>query len=87
MGYLAMKRLEWRFSSYLTERLNMARTAKSAVAGKAGSTPDGFINVPVTRATREGLHVLKDAMDVSSQAEVIEKLVAIGLAIQAVSRN
>jgi len=34
---------------------------------------DGYINVPVTRETRQGLHELKEAMQVSSQAEVIEK--------------
>jgi hypothetical protein len=52
-----------------------------------GSTPDGFINVPVTKATREGLHTLKDAMNVASQAEVIEKLVKIGLAIDQAVKN
>jgi hypothetical protein len=46
------------------------------------SAPDGFINVPVSKQTRDGLHELKVAMNVSGQAEVIEKLVAIGLAIQ-----
>lgn len=49
--------------------------------------PDGFINVPVSRATRQGLHELKEAMQVSSQAEVIEKAVAILLAIQKVARS
>jgi hypothetical protein len=48
----------------------------------AASTPDGFINVPVTKPTRDGLHKLKESMDVASQAEVIEKLVRIGLAIE-----
>lgn len=48
---------------------------------------DGFINVPVTRATRAGLHELKESMQVSSQAEVIEKAVAILLAIQKASRT
>lgn len=48
---------------------------------------DGFINVPVTRATRVGLHELKEAMQLSSQAEVIEKAVAILLAIQKASRT
>lgn len=52
----------------------MAKIAEPAVQ-------DGFINVPVSKATREGLHYLKVAMDVSSQAEVIEKLVAMALAI------
>ena len=42
---------------------------------------DGFINVAVNRATRQGLNNLKAAMGVRSQAEVIEKLVAIGVAI------
>lgn len=46
------------------------------------STPDGFINVPVSRATRAGLHELKESMGAASQAEVIEKAVAILLAIQ-----
>jgi hypothetical protein len=61
---------------------------------KAGTTQkpqktqsaDGFINVAVTRATRQGLHLLKDAMGVQGQAEVIERLVAIGLAIHIVAR-
>jgi hypothetical protein len=48
----------------------------------AANSADGFINVPVTKATREGLHKLKESMDVASQAEVIEKLVRIGLAIE-----
>lgn len=51
------------------------------------SEQDGFINVPVTRATRLGLHKLKEAMQVSSQAEVIEKAVAILLAIQKASQT
>jgi hypothetical protein len=51
------------------------------------SQPDGFINVPVTRATREGLHELKESMGVASQADVIEKAVAILLAIQKVARQ
>ena len=48
---------------------------------------DGFINVPVTRETRQGLHELKDAMQVSTQAEVIEKAVKILLAIQKAARS
>lgn len=65
----------------------MARASKKSLASKpAGSAPDGFINVPVSRATREGLHALKESMGVASQAEVIEKLVAIGMAIQQASR-
>ncbi|TFW07275.1 hypothetical protein E4K72_09090 [Oxalobacteraceae bacterium OM1] len=55
--------------------------------GRHTSTPDGFINVPVTKATRDGLHTLKESMGVASQAEVIEKLVAIGLAIQQAARG
>ena len=46
---------------------------------------DGFINVAVNRATRQGLNNLKAAMGVHSQAEVIEKLVAIGVAIHRVT--
>jgi hypothetical protein len=48
--------------------------------------PDGFINVPVTKSTRAGLHLLKESMGVPGQAEVIEKLVAIGIAIHLASR-
>lgn len=51
------------------------------------TSPDGFINVPVSRATREGLHELKESMGAASQAEVIEKAVAILLAIQKVARD
>jgi hypothetical protein len=54
--------------------------------GATTSKPDGFINVPVSRTTRTGLHLLKDAMGVQGQAEVIEKLVAIGIAIHFASR-
>ncbi len=56
--------------------------ARKAVAKQ----PDGFINVPVSDATRHGLHILKDVMGVGSQADVIEKLVAIGLAIHLATR-
>jgi hypothetical protein len=55
---------------------------KSGTAHK----PDGFINVPVSKSTRHGLHLLKESMGVQGQAEVIEKLVAIGLAIHLASR-
>lgn len=48
----------------------------------SASESDGFINVPVSRATRAGLHELKESMGAASQAEVIEKAVAILLAIQ-----
>ena len=47
---------------------------------------DGFINVPVKKHTRAGLHELKAAMNVSGQGEVIEKLVDIALAIQKAAR-
>ncbi|RJF92083.1 hypothetical protein [Noviherbaspirillum saxi] len=46
-----------------------------------------FMNVPVSAETREGLHELKDAMAVESQAEVIEKLVKMGLALQRALRD
>ena len=60
-----------------------ARVAKkSRKAAKA----DGFINVAVSRSTRQGLHLLKEAMDVQGQAEVIERLVTIGIAIYIASR-
>lgn len=49
--------------------------------------PDGFINVPVSRATRAGLHELKETMGAASQAEVIEKAVQILLAIQKIARS
>lgn len=61
----------------------MKKKTKSAVSS---SPPDGFINLPVSKATREGLHTLKLSMGVSSQAEVVEKLVAIGLAIDKATR-
>jgi hypothetical protein len=48
---------------------------------KQGSRPDGFINIPVSKETRDGLHLLKEAMGVGSQAEVIAKLVKLGTAI------
>jgi hypothetical protein len=49
---------------------------------RSSRTEDGFINVAVSKATREGLNNLKAVMGVRSQAEVIEKLVAIGVAIE-----
>ena len=57
------------------EMRSKRRTAQSA------SSQHGFINVIVTKETREGLNLLKNAMGVRSQAEVIRKLVAIGVAI------
>jgi hypothetical protein len=46
-----------------------------------------FINVPVTRETRQGLIALKESMGVDSQGDVIRKLVAIGLAIEKASKG
>ena len=43
--------------------------------------PDGFINVEVSKTAREGLHKLKDLMDARSQAEVIARLVHLGLGV------
>jgi hypothetical protein len=63
----------------------MPTTRARKHAGRAAK-PDGFINVPVSSETRHGLHLLKDAMDLPGQAEVIERLVAIGLAIHLASR-
>ncbi|KRB93803.1 hypothetical protein [Noviherbaspirillum sp. Root189] len=65
----------------------MPKKNSKANNGNGGSQQDGFINVPVTRATREGLHDLKESMGAASQAEVIEKAVAIVLAIQKAARN
>lgn len=48
---------------------------------RSTSVEDGFINVAVNGETRRGLNNLKAAMGVRSQGEVIEKLVAIGVAI------
>ena len=49
--------------------------------------PDGFINVPVSKKTREDLHALKKSMQVASQAEVIEKAVAIVRAIDLAAKD
>lgn len=49
--------------------------------------PDGFINVPVSKTTREQLHALKASMQVASQAEVIEKAIAIVSAIDGAVRR
>ena len=46
-----------------------------------------FINVAVSKETRAGLHLLKEAMGVPGQAEVIEKLVTIGVAIHIATAN
>jgi len=48
---------------------------------------DGFINVPVSRKTRDDLHALKISMQASSQAEIIEKAVAIARAIDLAVRE
>jgi len=53
---------------------------------RPANTADGFINVPVSKATRQGLHQLKVSMNASGQEEVIEKLVAIALAIEKAAR-
>ncbi len=58
------------------------------VAGKnRASEPDGFINIPVSKDTRDGLHLLKEAMGASSQAEVVAKLVKLGTAIHHATQN
>jgi hypothetical protein len=57
----------------------MAKTQSAALAIQA----DGVVNVPVTKATRDSLLHLKDSMNVTSQAEVMAKLVKIGLALEA----
>ena len=61
----------------------MATARKSKTSG---SKADGFINVRVSRSTRAGLHLLKEAMGAAGQEEVIERLVRIGLAITIASR-
>ncbi|TFW01530.1 hypothetical protein E4K72_14225 [Oxalobacteraceae bacterium OM1] len=63
----------------------MPKAAQSQTTKR--SEPDGFINVPVTKFTRDGLHELKGVMQAASQAEVIEKLVGIGLAITHATRD
>jgi hypothetical protein len=60
--------------------------ARAAKKSRKVAKADGFINVAVSRSTRQGLHLLKEAMDVQGQAEVIERLVTIGLAIYIASR-
>lgn len=60
--------------------------ARAARKSKSAARPDGFINVAVSRSTRHGLHLLKEAMGVQGQAEVIERLVAIGIAIHIATR-
>ena len=62
------------------------KAKKAATQSNKGSTADGFINVAVSRSTRQGLHLLKDAMGVQGQAEVIERLVTIGIAIYIAAR-
>lgn len=58
----------------------MPRTKQPSKDGRS------FINVAVSKETRAGLHLLKEAMGVPGQAEVIEKLVTIGLAIHLATR-
>jgi hypothetical protein len=60
--------------------------ARAAKKSKKDAKADGFINVAVSRTTRQGLHLLKEAMGVQGQAEVIEKLVTIGIAIYVAAR-
>lgn len=59
---------------------------KTKNAPRKDAKADGFINVAVSRSTRSGLHLLKDAMGVQGQAEVIERLVTIGIAIYIAAR-
>lgn len=63
----------------------MAGTNAAKKSRKAARA-DGYINVAVSRSTRQGLHLLKEAMDVQGQAEVIERLVTIGIAIYIAAR-
>ena len=49
--------------------------------------PDGYINVPVSKKTRDAIHHLKKSMRVTSQAEVIEKAVAIVRAIDIAAKG
>jgi hypothetical protein len=58
----------------------------SGRAKRPTNKADGFINVRVSRETRAGLHMLKEAMGVAGQEEVIARLVRIGLAISIASR-
>lgn len=69
-----------------TTKKSTASKSRKTASTAAAQRPDGFINVPVSRSTRYGLHLLKDAMGVQGQAEVIEKLVSIGIAIHLASR-
>lgn len=55
---------------------------RTSTASTNMKSHDGFINIPVSKKTRQGLHDLKDSMGAASQAEVIEKAVAILQAIQ-----
>jgi hypothetical protein len=50
-------------------------------AKKQSKDARNFINVAVSKETRAGPHLLKEAMGVPGQAEVIAKLVTIGVAI------
>jgi hypothetical protein len=54
---------------------------------KQGKGARNFINVAISKETRAGLHLLKEAMGVPGQAEVIEKLVTIGVAIRLAARE
>lgn len=68
----------------------MARPSKSTANNPDPAfmlDPDGFINVPVSKETRRQLHALKASMQVASQAEVIEKAIAIVSAIDAAVRR
>jgi hypothetical protein len=60
--------------------------ARAAKKSRKVAKADGFINVAVSRTTRQGLHLLKEAMDVQGQAEVIERLVTIGIAVYIAGR-
>lgn len=60
--------------------------ASAAKKSRKIAKADGYINVAVSRSTRQGLHLLKEAMEVQGQAEVIERLVTIGIAIYIAAR-
>jgi len=62
------------------EENGMPRTKKTSNDAR------NFINVAVSKETRAGLHLLKEAMGVPGEAEVIEKSVTIDVAIHLATR-
>ncbi|HEU4622925.1 MAG TPA: hypothetical protein VFS42_11950 [Burkholderiaceae bacterium] len=72
---------------YLFGDRKLAKQTRRTSKPARGDDSEGFINVAVSKKTRDGLHLLKEAMGVRGQSEVVEKLVSMGVAIHESMRD